>query len=113
LIVRRGAEPPRNPPWLRIADSYLTIEIVARPGSSKTGFLRVESRGLVVGIGAAPEKGKANAELIALIAKCLELPRSSIAIVRGESARRKTIRIDARSPGEIANHLKAIVAPIA
>ena len=48
---------------------------------------------LRVKVTAAPEKGKANVQVIRTLSKFLGLPKSSIAIVGGLSARRKTIRI--------------------
>ena len=42
---------------------------------------------------AAPEAGKANAALIALLAKAWRLPKSAITMVAGASARRKTLLI--------------------
>ena len=45
-----------------------------------------------------PEDGKANAALIALLAKALGLPKSAIRIVAGETARLKTIAIATDSP---------------
>lgn len=43
---------------------------------------------------AVPEDGKANKALIELIAKILRLPKSSISIISGETARKKILRID-------------------
>jgi uncharacterized protein (TIGR00251 family) len=40
-----------------------------------------------------PEDGKANKALIALLAKSLEIPKSSIRIAAGETSRLKTIEI--------------------
>jgi|SRR6185312_9530500 len=48
---------------------------------------------LKVRVRAAPESGKANAALVDLIAKMLNVSRSSIAIVSGEKARLKTVAI--------------------
>ena len=45
-----------------------------------------------------PQDGKANAALIALLAKTLGLPKSSIRIAAGETARLKTIAIKSESP---------------
>ena len=42
---------------------------------------------------AVPEKGKANAALVTLLAKTWRIPKSSIAIVSGETDRNKTIEI--------------------
>jgi hypothetical protein len=56
-------------------------------------------------VAAPPEGGKANAALIALLAKTLDVKKSAIHIVAGETARLKTVAI--RSP-EAAQRLKQI-----
>jgi uncharacterized protein len=109
VIESGGADISDDASWIKIGDGALTIEIVARPGSSRTGFHRIAPRGLVIGINAAPEKGKANAELTAFLAKTLEIPRGAVTILRGESSRRKMIRIESKSPSEIAARLQSIV----
>jgi uncharacterized protein len=48
---------------------------------------------LLVRLAAAPVDGAANAELIALIARALHLPRRDITIVSGERSRSKRIRV--------------------
>ena len=44
-------------------------------------------------VAAPPEDGKANAALVALLAKSLAVPKSAVAIVRGETARLKILDI--------------------
>ena len=46
-------------------------------------------------VAAVPDKGKANAAAIALLAKALGLPKSALAITAGATARLKTVRIAA------------------
>lgn len=41
-----------------------------------------------------PEDGKANKDVIKLLAKHLGVSKSSLTIIRGETARDKTIRVD-------------------
>jgi uncharacterized protein YggU (UPF0235/DUF167 family) len=50
---------------------------------------------LRVRVAAVPDRGKANAAVIALLAKALHLPKSALTITAGETARLKTVRIDA------------------
>ncbi|HEY0106409.1 MAG TPA: DUF167 family protein [Rhizomicrobium sp.] len=45
-----------------------------------------------------PQDGKANAALIALLAKSLSVPKSNVAIVAGHAARLKTICISPAPP---------------
>jgi uncharacterized protein YggU (UPF0235/DUF167 family) len=49
-------------------------------------------------VSAVPEGGKANAALIALLAKRLDVPKSTVHIVAGDTARLKTIAILSASP---------------
>lgn len=49
---------------------------------------------LRIRVSAVPDKGKANAAVIALLAKALRLPKSAITLVSGDTARLKTVRID-------------------
>jgi uncharacterized protein YggU (UPF0235/DUF167 family) len=60
--------------------------------------LGVEASGrpyLKVRIRAAPEKGKANAAIEALLAAALGVPRSAVSVEKGETRRIKTVRIAA------------------
>jgi uncharacterized protein len=87
---------------------FVTIEVVARPASQRRGLLRVESRGLVIGVVSPAEKGQANEELIATVADMVEVPRGEVAILRGTSARTKVIRIATTEPAQIAERLYRI-----
>ena len=80
----------------------MTVEVVARPGSPRRGVLRKQTRGLVIGLAAPAEKGKANEELIALVAELAGVARRDIRILRGASARIKTLRIADADPQKIA-----------
>jgi uncharacterized protein YggU (UPF0235/DUF167 family) len=42
---------------------------------------------------AVPDKGKANAAVMALLAKALGLPKSAVTLVAGDTARLKTLRL--------------------
>ena len=50
---------------------------------------------------AVPDKGKANAAVIALLAKTLGIPKSAITLVSGDTARFKTLHI-AGDPDSLA-----------
>lgn len=63
---------------------------------------------LKVRVTAVPEKGKANKALIELLAKSLKLPKSSIAVISGDTARKKILRIDGDTE-EISAKLQALM----
>ena len=69
----------------------LEIKIVTQSGRmaivlDKSGILKCF-------IKAAPEKGKANEEVIELIAKTLKIAKGSVEIVSGWTSRKKIVRI--------------------
>lgn len=49
---------------------------------------------IIVRVTAAPESGKANDAVVALLAKRLRVPKSGVRIVRGHRSRDKRIRIE-------------------
>jgi hypothetical protein len=61
---------------------------------------RREDGVLMVRVTAPPADGQANAALCKLLAKALRVPRTSVSIVRGETARDKLVRIDGLSAAD-------------
>jgi uncharacterized protein (TIGR00251 family) len=88
--------------WLSRTGNGLRIEVLARPGASRSGCLGVEARGLVMALHAPPADGRANDELVEILARILRLPRANVRIVRGTSSRRKTIEIATADPDSVA-----------
>ena len=100
------------PSWLSRGDDYVSIKVVARPGSTRRGILRVEPRGLVIAVNAPAEKGRANAELSELLATVVRMPKSAVTIARGEIGRIKTVRIATKAPETIVSALSAAAARV-
>lgn len=63
------------------------------PGASKTRFAGLYDNMVKIRISAAPEKGKANKELIAFLAKQLGLKKNDIEILSGTTSPVKKIHI--------------------
>ena len=71
-----------------------TIDITVVPSSGKTTCVIDKSGKLKCYLKSAAEKGKANRELIELIAKSLRVPQNKIHITIGLTSRKKRITID-------------------
>jgi len=107
-----GDNPPASDiPWMRVAIDEVIIDISARPGASRGGVVGASGGRLIVAVNSRPERGKANAELIESLAREVRVPRSAILIVRGETSRRKTIRIVTHEPARIAARLRQLGKP--
>jgi len=96
---------------MRVAIDEVVIEVTARPGASRRGVIGVSGGRLVVAIHSQPDKGKANDELIEYLAREMRVPRSALLIVRGETSRRKTIRVVTHEPARVATRLRRMVEP--
>jgi uncharacterized protein (TIGR00251 family) len=62
---------------------------------------------LRIRVKAVPDKGKANAAVVAVLAKALGVPKSAVAIIAGETARTKTLAI-AGNPAQLAAAISAL-----
>ena len=69
------------------------LPVQAQPGARKNGITGIHAGRLKVALTQAPEKGKANQALIKLLAELLEINRSQITLVAGETSRQKKFLI--------------------
>ena len=76
----------------------LSVKVIPKSGQSK---LKFEGKTLRVWLKSAPEDGKANDELVRILADKLEISLASIKISRGFSSRNKIVDISGISVEEI------------
>jgi len=68
--------------------------VTVKPNAKKSQIIEQSANQYRVLVRAVAQDGKANRELIDLLAAHFDAPKSTIKIVRGHSARRKIIDID-------------------
>lgn len=72
----------------------MDIAVKVIPKSSRNEVVGEMADGtLKVKIAAAPEKGKANAELCSFLAKHFGVPSRNVSILSGETSHRKLVRV--------------------
>lgn len=71
------------------------LRLAVVPNARKTAADGLHDGALRVRLAAPPVDGKANDALVAWLAGELGLPRRAVRLARGETARRKTVEIDA------------------
>jgi uncharacterized protein (TIGR00251 family) len=74
-------------------DGAVTVDIAVKPRSSREGVGPIQGDRLCVTVNAPPVDGKANEAVVRLLASIFKIPRSAVIIVRGETGRKKTLRI--------------------
>lgn len=77
--------------WYRTGVDGVAIHVHAQPGAKRTEVAGLHGDCLKLRLGAPPVEGKANACLIDYLARRLHVKRSLVSIIRGASARRKTV----------------------
>lgn len=78
----------------------LAVRLSPRGGRDAVDGWALDEAGrpyLKVRVSAPPVEGAANAALEALLAKALGLPRSRVAVARGQTARIKQVEIEGRT----------------
>ena len=67
------------------------LQLHVQPGASRTGVAGLHGDALKVRVAAPPAEGRANRELLDYLAELLGVARARIALVKGETGRRKTV----------------------
>ena len=75
------------------ADGAITFDVQVVPRASRERLGPVHGDRLKVQLTAPPVDGAANDALVQLLAKALGRPRAAVAIVRGQTGRKKTVRV--------------------
>jgi len=82
-----------------------TFTIRVRPGASRARVGGTHDGALIVAVHAQPVDGKANEAVVRALADAFDVPRSSVSVIRGHTARTKTIEIDANVDERLAELL--------
>lgn len=82
-----------DPAWLRETDEGVEITLYVQPGAKKTEIVGEFDGALKLRVLAPPIEGKANAAVLAFIAKQCGVSKSSVTLIAGELNRHKRVRI--------------------
>ena len=85
------------------------IDVRAAPRSSKSGVEGEIAGALKVKIRSAPVDGKANKELIEVVASCLEIPNSRVSFKSGETSKTKRLLLSGLTKDDVLSRLASLV----
>jgi uncharacterized protein len=83
--------------------AYLNVRV--SPGSKRDEIVGWREDVLRVRVRAAPEKGKANDALCALIAAATATPKRSVVVERGHTSRDKLVLVNGLTEDELMHRL--------
>ena len=87
---------PPERSFLRVEkDGAVTVDLHVMPNAAQTRLQGLHDGALHVRLKAPPVDGKANLALQIWLAKTLGIPRSAVVLARGDTSRRKQMRVAA------------------
>ena len=90
-------------------ENDVVLLVKAQPGARRNAVTGIHDGALKVAVTQVPEKGKATAAIIDVIATTLGLKRSQIEIVSGQTSTHKKFLIRNMNAAELANRIAAVV----
>jgi uncharacterized protein len=93
---------------IREVSGAVEIDVSVVPRASRSQVIGMLGDRIKVQLAAPPVDGAANAELVLLLSQVLGVPRRAIAIIRGETSKRKTVRIVGADVEAIRGRLEAV-----
>jgi hypothetical protein len=87
---------------LRSDADGVRFDVLVQPRAARAKIGALHDGRLKIAVTAPPVDGEANAAVIELVAKALEVPRHAVTVVMGTSSRRKTLRVVGVTPAQIA-----------
>ena len=81
------------------------LRLRVSPGAARPGVAGRYGDGWKVRVAEAPERGRANDAVLALLARTLDVPRSSLTLVSGHGARDKVVELDGLDHDEVERRL--------
>jgi hypothetical protein len=87
------------------------LQLHVQPGASRTGIAGLHGDALKIRVAAPPADGRANRELLGYLADLFGVARARVAVVKGESGRRKTVIVQGIALDEARSRLGLDPAP--
>jgi hypothetical protein len=95
------------PAWLREEAGAVVLELLVQPRASRTRAVGEHGGRLKVQLAAPPVDGAANQALVEWLAGALGVRRADVVLLRGETGRRKAVRVTGVGAAGVAEALGA------
>jgi uncharacterized protein len=88
-----------------VAGETTRLRLRVAPGAARPAVVGRHGDGWKVRVAAPPERGRANAAVLELLADALGVPRASVTVVSGAASRDKIVELAGIAPDEIDRRL--------
>ncbi len=93
-----------------ISGDDVVLRVHVQPGAGRNAVMGRHGDALKVKVGAPPADGRANAAVVALLAKSLGVPEARVTLESGASSRSKRVRIAGMSGADVDRLLELAIA---
>jgi len=87
------------------------LRLRVRPGGRSNRLIGAHGGALKIEVTATPERGKANAAVLQLVARSLEVARTTVEVVAGETSHDKAVLVRGCTADEVVQRLGALGIP--
>ena len=87
------------------ADGTVVLRLHVQPGASADEVVGLHGDALKVKVRAPADRGRANEAVVALVARVLGVPGSSVTLVAGATGRSKRVAVAGVTPERVGNIL--------
>ncbi len=95
------------PGYLRAVAGGVEIAVKVVPGASRDRIVGPLGDDLKIQVAAPPEKGRANAAVVRLLAEALGVSENKVSVVAGPTSPRKTVRVEGVSAEQAGIQLRS------
>jgi uncharacterized protein (TIGR00251 family) len=83
------------------------LRLRVSPGARRSGVVGRRGEAWKVRVAAPPERGRANDEVVDLLARSLDVPRPDVRVVSGAASRDKVVELSGLTLDEVERRLAA------
>ncbi len=85
------------------------ISVKVQPNAGRNEIVGLVEGVWKIKIGAPPDKGKANKELLDFLSQVLNIRKDSLSLVRGQASHNKVIEVEGLAAGEVSARLQGFL----
>ncbi len=89
----------------RVAGADLVVRVVVQPGARRPAVVGRHGDELRLRVAAPPERGRANAEVVRVVAEALGVAAGDVEVARGRSGRHKELVVRDGARAEVVRRL--------
>ena len=90
----------------------IVVRVRVRPGAGKNALTGAHAGAIRVAVSAAPEKGKANADVTVVLAEALGCRPWQVEVISGETSREKKVLLTGIEADELRRRLESLIAEL-